>query len=141
MNSVLNKPLTPVAPSTSVAAAHSAATSVPAGKPPVTGSAPPKLMVVTEESYKYLQQEIYRQSGIVLDDDKHYLLESRLMPVARAAKLASLDELCSRLRTGVDAALNQKFIEALTTNETLFFRDIAPFDALRQKHGRPATNW
>jgi chemotaxis protein methyltransferase CheR len=109
----------------SVVATKAAATSVPA--------TPAKLVVVTEENYKYLQQEIYRESGIVLDGDKHYLLESRLMPVARAAKLTSLDELCARLRSKTDPALARKFIEALTTNETLFFRDIAPFDALRQK--------
>ena len=104
-----------------------------AAKDPVAASVPPKLVVVSEENYQYLQQEIYRQSGIVLDDDKHYLLESRLMPVARAARLANLDELCARLRSCADAPLARKVIEALTTNETLFFRDIAPFDALRQK--------
>jgi chemotaxis protein methyltransferase CheR len=141
MSATLNKPPSPGAASavaTSTSAANGA-TSVPASKVPAatsvsaSASAAPKLVVVTESNYKYLQQEIYRQSGIVIDDDKHYLLESRLMPVARAAKIATLDDLCARLRTGADKALNQKFIEALTTNETLFFRDIAPFDALRQR--------
>ena len=107
------------------------ATSVPAVKAP--SGAPPAAKVVSEENYKYLQQEIYKQSGIVLDGDKHYLLESRLMPVARAAGLSTLDALCERLRAGIDSAFKQKVIEALTTNETLFFRDMAPFDALRQK--------
>jgi chemotaxis protein methyltransferase CheR len=101
-------------------------TSVPASR-----DAQP-LAVVTPENYKYLQEEIYRESGIVLDQDKHYLLESRLMPVARAAKLASLDELCSRLRAKASPDLARRVIEALTTNETLFFRDMAPFEALRQ---------
>jgi chemotaxis protein methyltransferase CheR len=96
-------------------------TSVPAVKP----------TVISPENYKYLQQEIYRESGIVLDGDKHYLLESRLLPVARTAKLASLDELCVRLRAKASPGLAQEVIEALTTNETLFFRDVAPFDALR----------
>jgi chemotaxis protein methyltransferase CheR len=99
--------------------------SVPAAKPAVA------LAVVTPENYKYLQQEIYRESGIVIDQDKHYLLESRLMPVARAAKLGSLDELCARLRAKTSADLARQVIEALTTNETLFFRDMAPFDALK----------
>jgi chemotaxis protein methyltransferase CheR len=114
----------------SAAAVSVSATKTPAGPTSVPAA---KLVVVSEDNYKYLQQEIYRQSGIVLDGDKHYLLESRLMPVARAAKLATLDELCTRLRMKVDAALEQKVIEALTTNETLFFRDMAPFDALRQR--------
>jgi chemotaxis protein methyltransferase CheR len=91
-----------------------------------------KAVSISRENYKYLQQEIYRESGIVLDEDKHYLLESRLTPIAREAKLASLDELCTRLQRKTHPALAQQVIEALTTNETLFFRDMAPFDALRK---------
>jgi chemotaxis protein methyltransferase CheR len=110
-------------PSTAISQAQPAPTSVPAVKP----------TVISPENYKYLQQEIYRESGIVLDGDKHYLLESRLLPVARAAKLPNLDELCVRLRAKASPGLAQEVIEALTTNETLFFRDMAPFDALRQR--------
>jgi chemotaxis protein methyltransferase CheR len=113
--------------STTAVKIQAAATSVPAA------AAPAQLVVVTPENYKYLQQEIYRESGIVLDQDKHYLLESRLMPVARAARLASLDELCARLRAKSSPDLARQVIEALTTNETLFFRDMAPFDALRRQ--------
>ncbi|AXC12892.1 Chemotaxis protein methyltransferase CheR [Acidisarcina polymorpha] len=90
-----------------------------------------KNIAISSENYKYLQQEIYRESGIVLDEDKHYLLESRLMPVARAAQMSSLDELCTRLRAKTSPGLARSVIEALTTNETLFFRDMAPFEALR----------
>jgi chemotaxis protein methyltransferase CheR len=133
MSAILNKPPVPAASPTSTVNTNSVSSSVPAAKPPAAASVPAKLVVVSEENYQYLQREIYRQSGIVLDDDKHYLLESRLMPVTRAARLANLDQLCTRLRTGADASLAQKVIEALTTNETLFFRDIAPFDALRQR--------
>jgi len=100
---------------------HSVSASVPAGA-----------VAISAENYKYLQQEIYRESGIVLDEDKHYLLESRLTPIAREAKLRSLDDLCARLRSGACSGLAQQVIEALTTNETLFFRDMAPFDALRK---------
>jgi chemotaxis protein methyltransferase CheR len=99
------------------------AQSVPAVKP----------VVVSPRNYTFLQQEIYRESGIVLDDDKHYLLESRLMPVARAAQLGSLDELCARLKAKTSPELGRQVIEALTTNETLFFRDMAPFEALRTR--------
>jgi chemotaxis protein methyltransferase CheR len=111
--------------STTAVKIQATATSVPAT------ATPAPLVVITPENYKYLQQEIYRESGIVLDQDKHYLLESRLMPVARAAKLASLDELCARLRAKSSPDLARQVIEALTTNETLFFRDMAPFEALR----------
>lgn len=85
------------------------------------------------ENYRYLQEEIRRGSGIVLDEDKHYLFESRLTPVLRQAKLETLDQLCERLRSRADAALSQKVLEALTTNETFFFRDMAPFEVLRSR--------
>jgi chemotaxis protein methyltransferase CheR len=55
------------------------------------------------------------------------------MPVARSAGLKTLDELCSRLRSRTPAGLSQMVMEALTTNETLFFRDMAPFQALKSR--------
>ncbi len=133
MSPILNKPLASSASSTSAGDGQPLSTSVPAVEPRDAASVPAKLVVVSDENYRYLQKGIYLQSGIVLDDDKHYLLESRLMPVARAATLANHDELCARLRAGTDTALAQKVIEALTTNETLFFRDMAPFEALRRR--------
>lgn len=105
-------------------AGHAAPASVPASKPPA---------MITPENYAYLQHEIYRESGIVLDGDKHYLLESRLLPVARAAKLSSVDALCAQLRAKISPELARLVIEALTTHETLFFRDTEPFEALRQR--------
>jgi chemotaxis protein methyltransferase CheR len=115
------------------------------GQVVVAPAAAVRWALLSDENYKYLQQEIYRQSGIVLDEDKHYLIESRLMPLARNAKLANLDELCARLRSKRWPELSQEVMEALTTNETLFFRDMAPFEALRMRvlpelmGQRPAT--
>jgi|HubBroStandDraft_4_1064222.scaffolds.fasta_scaffold217470_2 chemotaxis protein methyltransferase CheR len=115
------------------------------GQVVVAPAAAVRCALLSDENYKYLQQEIYRQSGIVLDEDKHYLIESRLMPLARNAKLANLDELCARLRSKRWPELSQEVMEALTTNETLFFRDMAPFEALRMRvlpelmGQRPAT--
>lgn len=87
---------------------------------------------IQAENYRFLREYIYRASGIVLDDDKHYLLEARLLPVAQQSQLASLDALCAALRaSGGDPPLQKKVVEAMTTHETLFFRDIAPFDALK----------
>jgi chemotaxis protein methyltransferase CheR len=85
---------------------------------------------ISPENYKYLQEYVYRESGIVLEDDKHYLLQARLMPILKKDQLKSIDDLSNRLRTG-NADLKQRVVEAMTTNETLFFRDPALFDALK----------
>jgi chemotaxis protein methyltransferase CheR len=90
-------------------------------------------LLISPDNYAYLQREIYKDSGIVLDADKHYLLESRLMPIVRSEGLGSLDELCTRIRTQTFPKLRQEVVEAMTTNETLFFRDVSPFDALRNQ--------
>ena len=86
---------------------------------------------ILAENYRFLRDYIYQESGIVLDDDKHYLLEARLLPVAQQLHLASLDALCAALRSCGNPPLQKKVVEAMTTHETLFFRDMAPFDALR----------
>jgi chemotaxis protein methyltransferase CheR len=88
---------------------------------------------ILAENYRFIREYIYRGSGIVLDDDKHYLLEARLMPVAQQLKLTSLDALCAALRNNGDAPLHKQVVEAMTTHETLFFRDVAPFDALKNE--------
>ncbi len=88
------------------------------------------LKAISPESYHFLQQWIHRESGIVIDKDKSYLLHSRLAPVLERENLTSLETLCGRLRGGAPGVARQ-VVEAMTTNETLFFRDKAPFDALR----------
>jgi len=91
----------------------------------------PAASTLTESNYRFLQDYIYRESGIVIDADKHYLLETRLLPLARQCDIGSLNALCDALR-GHRPALRQKVIDAITTNETLWFREPAQFDALRQ---------
>ena len=86
---------------------------------------------ISPANYAFLQQRIYSESGIVLDETKHYLIESRLLPIVRKEKLATLDDLCARLKASGSTVLRRQVIEAMTTNETLFFRDIAVFDVLR----------
>lgn len=84
------------------------------------------------ESYRFLQDYVYRESGIVLDGDKRYLLEARLVPIVHHMHLGSLDELCTMLgRSSSNAVLKRQVVEAMTTNETFFFRDPAQYDALR----------
>ena len=87
---------------------------------------------ITKESYSFLQQYVYQTSGIVLDDDKGYLLEARLAPIVRKANLKSINDLCLLIRAKQRADLTQEIIEAMTTNETLFFRDALPFKVLRE---------
>jgi chemotaxis protein methyltransferase CheR len=86
---------------------------------------------ISLENYAYLQDRIYAESGIVLEADKHYLLESRLMPIVRKEHYSSLDELCSNIRSHSAPELLKQVVEAMTTNETLFFRDASPFEAMR----------
>ncbi|HSU38978.1 MAG TPA: protein-glutamate O-methyltransferase CheR [Polyangiaceae bacterium] len=83
------------------------------------------------DSMAYLQGLVYRRSGIVLEDGKDYLVDSRLSPVARCEGVESVDELVDKLRRDRGGELAQRVVEAMTTNETLFFRDAHPFDALR----------
>jgi len=86
---------------------------------------------ISPQSYYFFQRLISHESGIVLDDDKRYLLEARLMPIALKLRLYSLNDLCVLLQTTTDASLRQQVVEAMTTNETFFFREATQYDALR----------
>lgn len=87
---------------------------------------------ITSENYGFLQRWIHQETGIVLDEGKRYLVDARLTPLVRDEGLGSLNDLCQLLRATAAPHLNRKVAEAMTTNETLFFRDLAPFEALRQ---------
>jgi chemotaxis protein methyltransferase CheR len=91
----------------------------------------PSHSLLTPADYRFLQDYIRRLSGIALGEDKQYLLEGRLMPLVSAHGLGDLGRLCSVLRIGRDVALKQEVVEAMTTNETFFFRDAAQYEALR----------
>lgn len=78
--------------------------------------------------YKDLLKE---KSGLTLTQDKSYLLDSRLTPVARKWGYESLDSMTMALRTLPKADLLKDVVEAMTTNETSFFRDSKPFDQFR----------
>jgi len=83
------------------------------------------------DDYDFVCAFLKERSGLVLSKDKAYLLENRLMPVARKRMLSSLDELVAALRKGGDPALEREVTDAMMTNESFFFRDIKPFDQLR----------
>jgi chemotaxis protein methyltransferase CheR len=86
---------------------------------------------VTPIDYDYLRRLLRERSGLVLTADKQYLAESRLLPVARRAGLASLAGLVQRLRAPGAEALAIEVVEAMTTNESFFFRDKIPFEHFR----------
>ena len=82
--------------------------------------------VVTPLDYDYLRKSLKQRSGLVLSADKQYLVESRLLPVARKAGLVNLTALVNQLKRG-DEALMTAVVEAMATNESFFFRDKVPF--------------
>ena len=86
--------------------------------------------VVTPLDYDYLRKLLRERSGLVLSADKQYLVESRLTPVARKAGIATLGELVQKLR-GANEKLIVDVVEAMTTNESFFYRDKIPFDHFR----------
>ncbi|KQS58556.1 chemotaxis protein CheR [Geodermatophilus sp. Leaf369] len=80
--------------------------------------------------FDWVCQLVRRESAIVLAPGKEYLVEARLLPVARSLGLSGVAELVDRVRARPDAALSRRIVEALTTNETSWFRDGDPFTAL-----------
>jgi chemotaxis protein methyltransferase CheR len=86
---------------------------------------------VTPMDYEFLRKLLKERSGLDLSSDKQYLVESRLNPLARRVGLSGIEELVAKIRSGAEA-LTSEVVEAMTTNETFFFRDKIPFDHLRQ---------
>jgi chemotaxis protein methyltransferase CheR len=86
---------------------------------------------VTPQDFDYLRKLLRERSGLVLSADKQYLAESRLVPVARRHTIATLAELIGQVRANEHAPLAAEVVEAMTTNETFFFRDKLPFDHFR----------
>ncbi|MPR00091.1 chemotaxis protein CheR [Modestobacter sp. I12A-02628] len=87
-------------------------------------------MTLTATSFDYVRQLVHRESAIVLQPGKEYLVEARLMPIAQKLGLAGVSELVETVRKRPDPASTRRIVEALTTNETSWFRDGDPFTAL-----------
>ena len=81
----------------------------------------------------YVRELVRIRSAIVLETEKAYLVQSRLEPLAKIEGLASLTALVQKLRKSSYGSLHMKVIEAMTTNETSFFRDLTPFEAMREQ--------
>jgi chemotaxis protein methyltransferase CheR len=86
---------------------------------------------VTPADYQFLQKLLKERSGLDLSADKQYLVESRLLPIARKFDLPGISELTQKVKAGAEDIAKQ-VVEAMTTNETFFFRDKIPFDHLRE---------
>jgi chemotaxis protein methyltransferase CheR len=84
-------------------------------------------------NFEYVRKLVHDHSAIALEPGKEYLVESRLLPLARKTGLTTVRELVARLRRGPIGALHAQVVEAMTTNETSFFRDHHPFEALRKE--------
>ena len=89
-------------------------------------------MPIERADFDFVRDLVYRRSGIVLEPGKEYLVEARLTTVVRQEKLDSIPALVAKLRSSVASPLQTRVIEAMTTNETSWFRDIHPFEALKK---------
>jgi chemotaxis protein methyltransferase CheR len=90
-------------------------------------------MSIKPMDFDYLSKLVRDRSAIVLEPGKEYLLESRLLPLARREGFTSIEGMVAGLRAHPTNGIARKVVEAMTTNETSFFRDITPFEALKNK--------
>jgi len=86
---------------------------------------------MTPQEFQFLTTLIKDRSGISLTVDKTYLLENRLTPLAKGKGFDGIEGLVAKMRMGRDEALITEVVEAMTTNESLFFRDTKPFEVFR----------
>jgi chemotaxis protein methyltransferase CheR len=88
---------------------------------------------MNQTDFELLSSILKERSGLVLTADKTYLLESRLVPVARKRGMAGLDDLVAAIRRSKDEAVLSDITEAMTTNESFFFRDQKPFEVFEKE--------
>ncbi|MGE3313732.1 MAG: protein-glutamate O-methyltransferase CheR [Planctomycetaceae bacterium] len=82
--------------------------------------------------YEYISNFLLTKSGLALGPGKEYLVDARLIPLAQSWGLANIEELVRELRNRKDERLHSAVVEAMTTNETSFFRDKTPFEEMRE---------
>lgn len=90
-------------------------------------------MKITPDELKIIVQYVYNISGIYLDQSKAYLLENRLKPLIAQENVTSYSQLYNKARADGSKKLEKAIIDAITTKETLFFRDNSPFELLKHK--------
>lgn len=89
--------------------------------------------LIEDADFDFIRNMVKEQTAIALDGSKVYLVNARLLPVAREAGFASVVELIRHLRSRPFGPLHSQTVESIVTTETSFFRDFYPFDALRQE--------
>lgn len=89
-------------------------------------------MTLSLPEFNYVCRLVLDQSAIVLEEDKGYLVESRLLPLARREGFTTINLLVQKLQAESFNGLHRQAVEAMTTNETSFFRDFHPFEALKK---------
>ena len=94
---------------------------------------PPEQTPLSRLDFEYVRALVLKNSSIVLDDSKTYLVTSRLMPLARNNGFESVGGLISHLQASPPGDLHTLTVEAIVTTETSFFRDLHPFTALRDE--------
>lgn len=88
---------------------------------------------ITSEELEVISKYIYDISGIIIDDSKAYLVETRLRNIGEELGCVSYSELFEKMTVATTQSLKERIIDAISTNETLFFRDSTPFDLLKYK--------
>ena len=91
------------------------------------------MSTITATQFDLLRDLVLKESAIVLEPGKEYLVESRLAPIARREGLGSVADLVQRLITAPSVKLKSEIIDAMTTNETSFFRDVHPWQTLKEE--------
>ncbi|EKP0308858.1 protein-glutamate O-methyltransferase [Aeromonas veronii] len=106
------------------------------------------MKTLSDDLYKQFSNFLAVQSGIVLGDNKQYLVKSRLSPLMAQFGIESLSDLVTRAMSVRERDLKMAVVDAMTTNETLWFRDTYPFQLLTDKifpelgkSGRPIKIW
>ncbi|PIQ98182.1 MAG: chemotaxis protein CheR [Nitrospinae bacterium CG11_big_fil_rev_8_21_14_0_20_56_8] len=88
-------------------------------------------MPISPSDFDYISQVVRKDSAIVLEKGKEYLVESRIMPLIHTEGWGSIEQLVHKMKTETARDLRDRVVEAMTTNETSFFRDIHPFELLK----------
>ena len=99
-----------------------------------------------QSDFKFLADLVKKLSGISLGEDKVYLVETRLKPIVRKHKMEQIAELVKLIRTNPNTPIVPEIVDAMTTNESLFFRDMKPFTQLEniilpKFAGKPLKIW
>jgi chemotaxis protein methyltransferase CheR len=90
-------------------------------------------MSLGQTDFDYIRTLVQQRSAVVLESEKAYLVEARLLPLVRCEGFQSMTDLVARMRAAPSSDLRQKVVEALANHETSFFRDLHPFETLRQR--------